>query len=67
MITYNVDAARQKLDRLKRGERCVTNDIELDAILEHCTDDPARYEIRSIPNPQRCGVLDQYIAWISDE
>lgn len=64
MTTITPELARNSLDRLKRGERIITNDLTLDAILEHCQDDDARYEIRSLPNPKRCGVLDQYVAWI---
>ena len=53
---------RKKLDRMKCGERIVTNDAELDAML--ALDDDSVYEIRSLPNPNRVGVLDVYVAWI---
>ena len=64
MLNVSPESARQALTRLKAGERIVTNDETLDAIIDHCQDDDTRYDIRSIPNPKRCGIYDQYIAWI---
>ena len=53
---------KDKLKAMKKGESVVTNDRELDAML--ALDDDAIYKVRSIPNPKRVGIRDQYIAWI---
>ena len=53
---------RSKLDRMKCGNTVITNDRELDAMRD--TGDEAYYVVRTLPNPNRCGVLDQYRAWI---
>jgi hypothetical protein len=66
MGTPNItpEIAQRQLDRLKAGERIITNDIELEAIFELPGDD-WKY-IRSLPNPERCGIWDQYVAWIGE-
>ena len=51
-----------KLAKLKAGERVITNDKELDEMLS--SGDDAAYSIRTIPNPDRVGVLDVWEAWI---
>lgn len=51
-----------KLNRMKAGEKIITNWRELDEMLN--ASDDAIYSVRSLPNPDRCGLLDEYIAWI---
>lgn len=58
-------SARDKLESMKRGEEVITNDAELDAMLE--LGDDSIDDVRSVPNPKRVGVLDQYVAWIEHE
>jgi hypothetical protein len=55
---------KEKVESMKRGERVVTSDQELDAVL--ALGDEAIYEVRTLPNPKRLGVLDQYVGWIED-
>jgi hypothetical protein len=52
--------ANLKIAAMKRGETVVTNDEELDMM---GTLDELR-GMRSLPNPDRVGIKDQYIAWI---
>ena len=52
-------AAANTLCRLLRGERVITNDEVLTAI--------GRNDVASCFNARRCGVLDQYVAWIGDD
>lgn len=54
--------AKDKLEAMKNGERVITNDAELDSMLE--LGDDSIDDVRSVPNPKRVGVLDQYVAWI---
>ena len=51
-----------KLQQMKNGKKCITNDIEMDLMSE--IDDETMNDVKSLPNPNRCGLLDQYIAWI---
>lgn len=53
-----------KLKAMKKGDVVVTNDGEMDQMLE--LGDDAIYKVRSLPNPRRLGVKDQYIAWIGE-
>ena len=53
---------RSKIEQLKAGERVITNDVEMDAMID--LDGDTMQQVRSIPNPKRCGVWDQYVAWI---
>lgn len=62
MLTISPEVAQNALARMKAGERIVTNDLVLDAIFELPGDDWKL--IRSLPNPRRCGLRDQYVAWI---
>ena len=62
MFTVDPKAAQYRLDQLKQGKAIVTNDETLDAIAR--LGDEAYYTIRSLHNPKRVGILDQYIAWI---
>jgi hypothetical protein len=59
-MTYGT--AQWKLDRIKLGQRVITNDRELDLMAE--LDGEVMNRVRSIPNPEQCGLLDQYVAWI---
>lgn len=59
------ERALAKLEAMKRGETVVTNDQELDIIMT--TGDDALLHMRSLPNPDRVGLLDQYVAWIGSE
>lgn len=54
--------ATGKLERMRSGLKVITNETELDAML--ASGDPSAYAVRSIPNPDRVGLLDQYVAWI---
>ena len=51
-----------KLARMVKGERVITNSNELDAMMK--ADSDVAIKVRTIPNPNRVGVLDQYIGWI---
>lgn len=51
-----------KLAKLLGGKTVVTNDDELDN-LQHEADQFGLY-IRTLPNKDRHGLLDQYTAWI---
>lgn len=51
-----------KLAAMKKGEVVVTNDEEMDQML--ALGDDAIMKVRSLPNPDRVGIKDQYIAWI---
>ena len=53
-----------KLTAMQRGQAVITNDAELNAMLVSGND--AIKLVRSLPNPKRIGLRDQYIAWISD-
>jgi hypothetical protein len=53
---------QDKLEALKRKERIITNDDEMDAMID--LDGDTMNSVRSIPNPNRVGFRDQYIAWI---
>jgi len=53
---------RSKLEAMKKGEIVVTNDEEMDQML--ALDDDEIVKVRSLPNPQRVGIKDRYIAWI---
>ena len=55
----------RKLTRLLAGEMVVTNGEELDEMQPNA-DDLGAY-IRTLPNPNRVGVLDVYIAWIETD
>lgn len=54
--------ARQKLDALKAGKVVITNDAEFDSM--RALEDDAICKVRSVLNPHRLGLRDQYIAWI---
>ena len=56
--------AKGKLEKMKAGAVVVTNVNQLDDMLT--LGDKAIYEVRSLPNPNRVGILDQFIAWIGD-
>lgn len=58
---HDAEAVR-KLDAMKRGEVVVTNDKEMDLMTALAGD--VMSKVRSLPNPDRVGVKDQYIAWI---
>lgn len=53
-----------KLEALKGGKHVITNDAEMDAML--AWDSDTMKLVRSKPNPNRLGLRDQYIAWISE-
>ena len=55
----------KKVKDLLEGKRIITNGQELDEI-EKVMGDECNW-LRSIPNPRRLGILDQYEAWISKE
>ena len=54
---------RWKLDAMHSGNDVITNNRELDAMNEL----KPTAEIRSLPNPGRVGLLDQYVAWTGEE
>lgn len=51
-----------KLEALRAGKHVITNDAEMDAMIE--MDGDTMQLVRSIPNPHRVGLRDQYEAWI---
>ena len=56
---------RAKKDKLLSGQEVVTNDEELNVMLDSGSDpDDIVYDIRTRPNPSRAGTKDQYIGWI---
>ncbi len=55
---------RYKLNELKTGRSIVTNDNEMDAMIDKDSD--TMKLVRSKPNSKRVGLLDQYIAWIGE-
>lgn len=57
--------ALAKLDAMKRGERVITNDHQLDDMI--LLGDEAAYKVRSMRNSKQVGTLDQYVAWIEKE
>ena len=58
-----MSTAREKLNRMKNGEKIITNDKEMDQMLE--LGDDAINWVRSLPNPGRVGIMDKYTAWIN--
>lgn len=52
-----LDGLAAKLELMLAGERVVLDDAGLD-ILEQ------DYEVRSLPNPRRCGLLEAWLCWI---
>lgn len=73
MFTPTIEACLLQWNRLKAGERVVTNDETLNALAAYFHDDETAEakaffsEVRTLPNPKQVGVLDQYVAWIDDE
>jgi hypothetical protein len=53
---------KNKIKALRAGQRVITNDAELDELTPALGDDGNH--LRSIPNPRRVGVLDEYEAWL---
>lgn len=53
---------QMKLEALKAGQKIITNDEELDAMM--ALDSELFDDVRSIHNPNQLGVKDQYVAWI---
>lgn len=51
-----------KLQQMKNGYKCITNSTEMDLMSE--IDSDTMNNVKSLPNPDRCGLLDQYVAWI---
>lgn len=51
----------QKADKIAKGERVIGDDRFLDWMITHSSSMSIR--VRSIPNPDRVGLLDQYIIW----
>ena len=62
MTTNNTDLLLSKLEAMKNGETIITNDFEMDQM--GLLDDDTMNKVRSLPNPNRCGIMDKYIAWI---
>ena len=50
----------EKMNKAESGKRIITNSKEINAMLLL---DEKFYNLKSIPNPNRCGLLDQYIAY----
>lgn len=57
-----VMSTKDKVTAIRRGERVITNDEEMDAML--VIDEELHYDMVSIINPDRVGLLDKYIAWV---
>lgn len=70
MFVPSLEVALLTFNRMKAGERVVTNDQTLDVLSDHFKDqDTADASLffrccDSMPNPKRVGTLDQYVAWI---
>lgn len=54
--------SQAKLDAMKRGERVITNEEQMEEMMR--LESETMDDVRSIPNPNRVGVKDQYVAWI---
>ena len=59
------EKAIQFLDDVEAGRPRVTGNKQLDAMVAACPDDPRWDRLRTVPNPRRVGVLDQYIATLA--
>ena len=70
MFTFGEAAILNKWNRINAGQRVVIGDAEHSAMCDYFAahDGPAAdkffRELRSIPNPNRLGVHDGYLAWI---
>lgn len=60
-MKINPEVVARKWNDLKMGKVCITNSLEMDLFP---SDDPAMNFLKSFPNPNRVGILDQYIAFI---
>ena len=56
-----MDIVKEKIKKMKAGQKVITNDKEMDTMSE--IDGDFMNCVRSITNPDRCGILDQYVAW----
>lgn len=60
-------------ERAKKGEKVICNDANLDLLCERFKDDEGPEaslffgKFVTIPNPNRCGLLDQYIGWLKEK
>ena len=54
--------AEQQIIMLNEGQDLVLCDMDLDNIA--AIDD--EIEVRSIPNPNRCGIYDKYLCWVGN-
>ena len=54
--------AFNKMHDIMMGKRVISNDIEMNLMLE--IDDTFFYDVVSIHNPKRLGLLDQYIVYV---
>jgi len=52
---------REKTERIRRGERVVVSDSDLDKMSE--LDGDFMNHVASLPNPDRLGILDKYVAF----
>lgn len=55
---------RDKFKQLLQGDDVVCSDSDLDELWKLANN--ASKEIRSIPNPNQCGTLDIWLAWIGE-
>ena len=55
-------STEDKVKAMRAGEKVITNDEEMDAML--VIDDELHYIMRSAINPDRVGLLDKYVSWI---
>jgi hypothetical protein len=58
----NIQVALNKIQAFKRGERMIVSGAWLDVLSD--LDPDLACKVKSIPNPDRVGLLDQYVAWI---
>ena len=48
-----------KIERIRNGETVIASDADMDVL------EAAFPDLRSIPNPKQCGLLDRYLAFIT--
>ena len=62
MANITIIQAGRFLDSLDNGDTVVTGDAMLDAVERYFVGDLRLDHIRSLPNPNRIGILDRYVA-----
>ncbi len=62
------ELAASALDRMQHGQTIVLSDTVLDAMVQAdmANNISALDNLRTLPNPDRVGMLDKYVGWIGD-